>query len=212
MEAMTPTVVFTFFGVSVTSTVVATWFAMGIIILTVVLLSKFKPTILQIYTEFVSDLISSIMNTEDVHKFLPFLGTLMAFIAFANSIGIFPVFSSPTSNLNTTIALSIVVFFAVHSFGIQSKGFFGYLKDLASPIFMLPLEIISQISRTLSLSLRLFGNMLSGDLIVSIILNLVPLLAPLPMMGLSLLIGLLQAYVFTALSAVYISSAVENPG
>jgi F-type H+-transporting ATPase subunit a len=103
----------------------------------------------------------------------------------------------------------LVIFFAIHIYGVMAKGFLKYFKDFASPIFMLPLEIIGQISRTLSLSLRLFGNILSGELIASIVFSLVPLFLPLPLIGLSLLIGVLQAYVFTALASVYISSAIE---
>lgn len=182
---------------------------MAIIISSVVILGKFKPLLLQDLVDFLSNLVSDIMNIESVEPYLPFLGSLAIFLAVANTFGSFPIFSSPTSDLNTPIALSLVVFFAVHVFGMKSQGFFGYLKDLASPIFMLPLEIISQISRTISLAARLFGNMLSGDLIVAVILSLVPLFVPIIMMGLSLLIGLLQAYVFTALASVYIASALE---
>ncbi len=200
---------FTIFGIPISSTVVATWTAMAIIISSVIILGKIKPIMLQDLVEFLSNLISDIMNIDSVEPYLPFLGSLAIFLAVANIFGSFPIFSSPTSDLNTPIALALVVFFAVHIFGVKAQGFFGYLKDLASPIFMLPLEIISQISRTISLAARLFGNILSGDLIVAVILSLVPLFVPVIIMGLSLLIGLLQAYVFTALSSVYIASALE---
>ncbi len=200
---------FTIFGIPVSSTVVATWTAMAIIIFTVVIIGKIKPFLLQNLVEFLSNLISDIMNIDNVEPYLPFLGSLAIFLAVANIFGSFPIFSSLTSDLNTPIALALVVFFAAHIFGMKSWGFFGYLKNLASPIFMLPLEIISQISRTVSLALRLFGNILSGDLIVAVILSLVPLFVPVIMMGLGLLIGLLQAYVFTALSSVYVASALE---
>ena len=209
MDAVTPFTVFTIFGVSVSSTVVATWAAMAIIIGSVIILGKFKPLFLQDLVDFLSNLVSDIMNIESVEPYLPFLGSLAIFLAVANIFGSFPLFSSPTSDLSTPVALALVVFFTVHVFGVRSQGFFGYLKDLASPIFMLPLEIVSQISRTISLAARLFGNILSGDLIVAVIMSLVPLFVPVVMMGLSLLIGLLQAYVFTALASVYIASALE---
>ena len=209
MESVTPFTMFTIFGIPISSTVVATWTAMAIIISSVIILGKIKPIMLQDLVEFLSNLISDIMNIDSVEPYLPFLGSLAIFLAVANIFGSFPIFSSPTSDLNTPIALALVVFFAVHIFGVKAQGFFGYLKDLASPIFMLPLEIISQISRTISLAARLFGNILSGDLIVAVILSLVPLFVPVIIMGLSLLIGLLQAYVFTALSSVYIASALE---
>ncbi len=209
METVTPKTVFSIFGMPVTSTVIATWFAMLLIILIVVIFRKLKPELLDLVVEFLSNLISDAMGIVNVQRYLPLIGTLAILVVFLNLLGFFPIFSSPTSDLNTTIALALVVFFSVHVFGIQSKGPFAYLKDLASPIFLLPLEIIGQVSRTLSLALRLFGNILSGDLIVSIIFSLIPIFAPLPLMGLSLLIGILQAYVFVTLTSVYIASAVK---
>lgn len=209
MKDITPQVIFYLFGLPIKSTVVTTWIAMGIILVAVILMNKFKPSLAEMLVDFLSNLISDIMNLESVTPYLPILGTIAIFLAIANSIGIFPVLSSPTSDINTPLALAIVVFFAIYYFGIRAKGLVAYFKGLASPIFLLPLEIIGQISRTLSLTLRLFGNVLSGDLIVSILLSLIPLFVPLPLMGLSLLIGLLQAYVFTALSCVYVASAIE---
>jgi F-type H+-transporting ATPase subunit a len=127
----------------------------------------------------------------------------------ANVLGVIPGLNAPTRDVNTPLALALVVFFSVHYFGIREKGLVDYLQDLASPIFLLPLEIIGQISRTLSLSLRLFGNMISAELIVAIIFALVPLFVPLPLVGLGIFTGLLQAYIFTALAAVYIASAIR---
>jgi F-type H+-transporting ATPase subunit a len=104
----------------------------------------------------------------------------------------------------------LAVFFSVHYFGIRAQGVLGYLKSLASPIFILPLEIIGQISRTLSLAVRLFGNIISTELIVAVIFMLVPLIVPLPLIGFSMFTGLLQAYIFAALATVYISTALED--
>jgi F-type H+-transporting ATPase subunit a len=209
MDSVTPRVVFTLFGLPVRNTILATWVTMGLIILVVVILDRIKPHLLENFVEFLSNLIGGIMNLEHVEKYLPILGTLIIFIAVANTLGSFPLLTSPTSDINTTIALALVVFFAVHIYGIRANGIFPYAKDMASPIFLLPLEIIGQISRTISLALRLFGNILSGELIVAIVFSLIPVFLPLPLMGLSLLIGILQAYVFTALSSVYISTAIE---
>jgi F-type H+-transporting ATPase subunit a len=139
---------------------------------------------------------------------LPLLGTLFIFIAVANSISVVPILSSPTRGINTPFALALIVFFSVHYFGIKEKGLGGYLKDLASPIFLLPLELIGQFSRTLSLTLRLFGNVLSTELIVAVVFSLLPLIVPLPLIGFSMLTGALQAYIFTVLAAVYIGAAV----
>ncbi len=210
MDSVTPRVVFTLFGLPVRSTVLATWVAMGLIILIVVILDKIKPHLLENFVEFLSNLIGGIMNLENVEKYLPLLGTLIIFIAVTNSLGAIPLLTSPTSDINTTIALALVVFFSVHIYGIRANGIFRYAKDMASPIFLLPLEIIGQISRTISLALRLFGNILSGELIVAIVFSLIPVGVPLILMALSLLIGILQAYVFTALSSVYIETAVQT--
>lgn len=209
MEAVTPSPAIIILGISISSTVVATWFAMALIIAMALIARAFKPTILEMVVEFLNNLISDVMGDRDIQPFVPMIGTMAIFLVVLNTFSVFPVFSSPTSDINTTIALALVVFVAVHIFGIRSKGVWKYFKDMASPIFLLPLEIIGQVSRTLSLALRLFGNILSGDLIVAIILSLIPLLVPLPLMGLGFLIGALQAYVFVALTSVYISSAIE---
>lgn len=209
MNSIAPWTVFYLMGLPIKSTIIATWLTMAVILGAVILINKFKPDINEIIVEFLTNLISGIMNIDDPEPYLPLIGTLAIFIAVSNSIGVLPVIASPTSDINTPLALAIIVFFAVYYYGIRAKGFFRYIKELASPIFLLPLELIGQISRTLSLTLRLFGNVISGDLIASILLSLVPLFVPLPMMGLSLLLGLLQAYVFTALASVYVASAIE---
>ncbi len=209
MDSVTPQIAFTLFGLPVRSTVLATWVAMGLIILVIVILDRTKPYLLENFAEFLSNLIGGIMNLDNVERYLPVLGTLIIFIAVANSLGALPLLTSPSSDINTTIALALIVFFAVHYYGIRANGFFRYTKEMGSPIFLLPLEIIGQVSRTISLALRLFGNVLSGELIVAIVFSLIPVGVPLILMALSLLIGILQAYVFTALSSVYISTAIE---
>jgi F-type H+-transporting ATPase subunit a len=212
VETITPQVIFFLFGIPIKSTIIATWVAMILIVGSIILMNRFKPVLLEMIVDFLTHLISDIMNVSTAETYLPLLGTLAIFIAVANSIGTLPILASPTSDINTPLAMAIVVFFAVYYYGIRSKGFFKYFKDLASPVFLLPLEIVGQISRTLSLTLRLFGNVLSGDLIAAIILSIIPLFVPLPLMGLSFLIGLLQAYVFTALACVYVASAIESTG
>jgi len=145
----------------------------------------------------------------NVSKYLTILGTLAIFLVLANIFSIFPLMVSPTANINTTIALSVVVFFAVHFYGIREKGLWQYLKDFANPVFILPLEIVSQFSRTLSLAIRLFGNILSTDLIVAIVFSLIPFLVPLPLAALGMLTGVLQAYIFLVLASLYVASAIE---
>ena len=210
MEAIAPQVVFTIFGISITNTVTSTWAMMVIIMVLAWLARKYRPGISEIIIESINGIIGSVMTEEaKIIKYLPILGTLAIFLILSNMFSIFPFMVSPTANINTTIALALVVFFAVHVYGIGEKGLWGYIKDFANPIFILPLEIVSQISRTLSLSIRLFGNILSTDLIVAIIFSLIPFFLPLPLAALSMLTGVLQAYIFTVLASLYIASAVE---
>jgi F-type H+-transporting ATPase subunit a len=179
----------------------------GLIVIIVAILRQVRPTVLEMVVTFLYDFVSDIMR-RPADPFLPLLGSLALFIAIGNMIGLVPWLMSPTSDVNTTIALSLVVFFAVHVYGVSVMGFFSYLKSLASPVFLLPLEIVSQISRTISLSIRLFGNVVSAEIIIGILFMLVPLFVPLPLQGFSIFTGLLQAYIFTALASVYIASAL----
>ena len=210
MDAVIPEVVFQIFGLPITETVVSTWVMMVLIIGGVLLIKKFLPSAGEFIIEFINDIVRSVMpEGTQVSKYIAILGSLAIFLLFANVFSIFPLMLSPTANINTTIALSVVVFFAVHIYGILEKGPWGYLKDFASPLFILPLEVVSQFSRTLSLSVRLFGNILSTDLIVAIVFSLVPFILPLPLAALGMLTGVLQAYIFTVLASLYVASAVE---
>jgi len=210
MEAIAPQVVFYLFGLPITDTVISTWVMMVIIITAAYLIRKFQPTAGEMIVEMINNIVKSVMPEDtNVSKYLTILGTLAIFLVLANIFSIFPLMVSPTANLNTTIALAVVVFFAVHFYGIREKGLWQYLKDFANPIFILPLEIISQFSRTLSLAIRLFGNILSTDLIVAIVFSLIPYLVPLPLAALSMLTGVLQAYIFLVLASLYIASAIE---
>jgi F-type H+-transporting ATPase subunit a len=145
--------------------------------------------------------------------FLPFIGTLFLFIAVANLLVIVPGYRAPTGSLSTTAALATAVFFAVPVFGIQRLGLRRYLSQYIQPtVFMLPFHVISELSRTLGLAVRLFGNVMSGDLLVAILLAIVPLFFPVVMQLLGLLIGQIQAYIFAVLTAVFIASAIQNNG
>ena len=209
MTSIFPEVVFTLFGIPIRDTVVSTWIMIAIIAILAFVVDSFQPTLLEMLVDFLTDTLSNVMGTP-AQPYLPLLGSLAIFIAFANIIGIVPGMVSPTKDINTPLALALVVFFSVHYFGIQQKGLVRYLKEFASPIFLLPLEIIGQISRTLSLTLRLFGNVLSGEMIVAILFALLPLFVPLPMVGLGIFTGLLQAYIFTVLASTYIGAGVES--
>jgi F-type H+-transporting ATPase subunit a len=209
MKALFPEVVFTLFGIPIRDTVVSTWIMMAIILVCAIVIGKRQPVLLEMLVDFLTDTFSNVMGI-DAAPFLPLLGSLAIFIAFANIIGIVPGIISPTKDINTPLALAMVVFFSVHYFGISQKGLRLYLKEFASPIFLLPLEIIGQVSRTLSLTLRLFGNIISGEMIVAIIFALVPLFVPLPMAGPGIFTGLLQAYIFTVLASTYIGAGIES--
>jgi len=140
-----------------------------------------------------------------------FSGSLFLFIAACNLSGQLPGVTPPTANLVTTSALAIVIFFAVPVVGIASQGLFGYLRHYFSPNpILFPLHLISELSRTLALAVRLFGNIMSGHLIVALLVALAGLLVPTPLMALDLLIGLLQAYIFTLLSTVYIGAVLRT--
>src|SRR3984957_8308231 len=143
-------------------------------------------------------------------KYISFLGTLFLFVATAALGTLIPGFTPPTGSLSTTAALALCVFVAVPLFGIEEQGLSGYLKTYTKPtIIMLPFNIISEVSRTLALAVRLFGNMMSGVMIVGILLTITPFLFPIMMTMLGLLTGMVQAYIFSILAGVYIAAATQ---
>lgn len=145
---------------------------------------------------------------EKTDRYFPFISTLFLFIMTSNLISVVPGAYPPTASLSTTAALAISVFVAVPIFGISSRGVKNYFKYYVQPTpLMLPFNIIGELSRTLALAVRLFGNIMSGSLIVAILLSLSPLFFPVVMQAFGLLIGVIQAYVFAILALVYIASA-----
>jgi F-type H+-transporting ATPase subunit a len=143
--------------------------------------------------------------------YLPFVGTLYLFIGCSCLVTMIPGYEAPTASLSTTVALAVCVFFAVPLFGIRDQGIGGFLKSYLEPTpLMLPFNIVSELSRTLSLAIRLFGNMMSGAMIVSILVMITPFIFPIVMTLLGLLIGLVQAYIFGILASVYIAAAVRS--
>jgi F-type H+-transporting ATPase subunit a len=144
-------------------------------------------------------------------KYLGFLGTLFLFIATASLCTVVPGYEPPTGSLSTTAALALCVFVAVPVFGILDQGLGGYLKTYLKPtIMMLPFNVISEVSRTLALAVRLFGNMMSGVMIIGILLSITPFIFPIVMTVLGLLTGMVQAYIFSILAAVYIAAATRT--
>jgi len=143
--------------------------------------------------------------------YIGFLGTLFLFIALASVCTVVPGYQPPTSSLSTTAALALCVFVAVPLFGIEDQGMGGYLKSYVEPtVIMLPFNIISELSRTLALAVRLFGNMMSGGMIIAILLTITPFIFPVFMTVLGLLTGMVQAYIFSILAAVYIAAATRT--
>jgi F-type H+-transporting ATPase subunit a len=145
----------------------------------------------------------------DPGPFLPVLGTLFLFIAIANLSTVVPGVKSPTASFETPAALAIVVFFSAHVYGIGERGLRKYLGSYLKPNpLMLPLNILSEITRTFSLMVRLFGNMMSHELVLGILATIAGLLVPIPFMALGILVGLIQAYIFSILATLFVGAAV----
>ena len=150
------------------------------------------------------------VGLKDPKPYLGFLGTLFIFVAAAALAMILPGYEPPTASLSTTVALALSVFVAVPLFGIEADGLRGYLGSYMQPTpLMLPFNIISELSRTLALAVRLFGNMMSGAMIIGILLTITPFVFPIVMTALGLLTGMVQAYIFSILAAVYIAAATR---
>jgi F-type H+-transporting ATPase subunit a len=151
------------------------------------------------------------VGLRDAKKYIGFVGTLFLFVAMASICTVIPGYSPPTGSLSTTAALALCVFVAVPLFGSEDQGIRGYLRSYVQPtVVMLPFNIISELSRTLALAVRLFGNMMSGAMIIAILLTITPFVFPIFMTMLGLLTGMVQAYIFSILAAVYIAAATRT--
>jgi F-type H+-transporting ATPase subunit a len=151
------------------------------------------------------------VSHEDPGRYLPFVGTLFLFIATSNVLVIIPGFAPPTGSLSTTLALALCVLIAVPIYAIARGGVLPFLHKYIQPtVFMLPFNIIGELSRTLALAVRLYGNVMSGTVIVAILISLAPFFFPIVMQLLGLLTGLIQAYIFAVLAMVYIASATRS--
>jgi F-type H+-transporting ATPase subunit a len=151
---------------------------------------------------------------KDARLLLPLIGTLFVFLAVANLSGVLPGTEAPTAKIETPAALALIVFMSVHFYGVRSQGLFGYLASFTKPrLIMLPLNLISEVTRTFALMVRLFGNVMSGEFVIALIVALAGLFVPIPLMALELVLGLIQAYVFTVLATVFIGAAISGaPG
>jgi len=202
--------------IHINATLVFTWLIMGlwVIIAVVGTWSLTSDTRISRWQNLLEVLVGGMMqqirevSQEKPDRYLPFVGTLFLFIVLSNILTIFPWYVPPTASLSTTAALAILVFIAVPAYGIMDQGLAGYLKHYIRPTpFMLVFNILGELSRTLALAVRLFGNIMSGTKIVAILLAVAPLIFPVLLQLLGLLTGLIQAYIFAILSMVYIASA-----
>jgi F-type H+-transporting ATPase subunit a len=151
------------------------------------------------------------VGLQSPRQYVSFVGTLFLFVAVANLFTIVPGYEPPTGSLSTTAALALCVFVAVPIFGVGELGWRNYLKSYLQPTaIMLPFNIISELSRTLALAVRLFGNMMSGTMILGILLAITPFIFPIAMSAIGLLTGMVQAYIFAILATVYIAAATDS--
>jgi len=200
------------------ATILYTWLVMALLVVGSWLGTRKLSTGAQIspWQNLLEVLVASVR--EQIHQisqqepgpYLPFIGTLFIFISFSNLLTVLPGYHPPTYSLSTTAALALCVLAAVPFFGIARQGLRGYLSHYLKPtVLMLPFHILSELTRTLALAVRLFGNVMSGAMIGAILLAVVPLFFPLIMQLLELLIGQVQAFIFAVLATVYIASAAQ---
>lgn len=214
MEEIAPRVVFSIFGIPVTDAVTTTWVVMAIILLLSWALTKSlssKPSKLQVLfetlIEFYENIAVQVMG-EEGKRFVPLVISIGLFILFSNWIEVIPGFSAPTRDLSTTVALAIVAVSSTYIVGIKKKGLRFFKKYIEpNPIF-LPINILEELVRPISLSFRLFGNILGEEIVIAILVMIVPLILPIPMILLGLFTGLIQAFIFSLLTLLYIASAI----
>jgi F-type H+-transporting ATPase subunit a len=201
------------------ATIVTTWGLMGLLTLGAYLVTRhLKSDITTSRWQAALEILVSGMDEQIKEaglsvpeRYLAFIGTLFVFVATANLLTILPGYTPPTSSLSTTAALALCVFVAVPVFGITQRGWRPYLKSYLEPTaIMLPFNLISELSRTLALAVRLFGNMMSGTMIIAILLTITPFFFPIAMTLLGLLTGMVQAYIFSILATVYIAAATGD--
>ena len=210
------TVLWSWGPVHINLTIAFTWLVMAVIVVLAWLATrrlKFHPPLTRwqnVFEAIVTVMRNHIREILGIHisRYLPFIGTLFLFISFSNLLIVVPGYEPPTGSLSTTLALAICVFFAVPIYSISETGVKGYLKHFIEPSpLMLPMHIISEISRTMTLAVRLFGNIMSETIIAAAALAVAPFLVPVVMKGFGLLIGQIQAYIFAVLASIYIASA-----
>jgi F-type H+-transporting ATPase subunit a len=196
------------------------WLVMALLVLFAILATRrmaIYPNRFQNVMEvIISGFYSLLLDTMGEHgkKFFPLIATLGLYILVSNLIGLIPGFESPTANLNTTVSMALCVFFMTHIVGVKLHGL-KYFKQFLGPVWwltplMMPIEIISHLSRPISLSVRLFGNIMGEDIVLAVVLLLVPLLVPMPVLVLMIFTSVIQTLVFMLLAMMYIAGAMEE--
>ena len=209
------TILFHLSLIPITRTIVTTWALMTVLTFACWLATRsFKviadgwQAVIETVVMGIEEQIQAVVG-RDASPFLPLLGTLFIFLVVANLSGILPGVKAPTASIETPAALALTVFLSVHFFGIRFQGLVPYLKGYLKPNpALLPLNILSEVTRSFSLAVRLFGNIMSDDLVLAIILALAGLLVPVAFMAFAILVGLVQAYIFSVLAAVYIGGGI----
>lgn len=220
MDITTDTIIyFQWKWITLNATIVNTWIVMALLTLTSWLITRkisYDPKkiprfqhALEITVRYLREQIRDITE-EDPSPLLPLLGTLFLYISISNFLGIVPYFFPPTGSFSTTGALALCVFFSVPYFGIRKLGIKKYIKQYFQPTPLLfPFKIIGEVTRTFALAIRLFGNIMSGTLVVLVLVSVAPLFIPIFMQLLGLLIGQIQAYIFAVLATIFIASGMR---
>lgn len=216
-ERYLPQVVLQLGPVQITSTVIYTLLTSAVLICLALVIRRGlsgRPTAWQMGLEMLLDELEGTMREmfgRDPRPYTPLVATLALFIGLANLMGLVPGLHAPTGDLSTTAALAIIVFVAVPFYGIRARGIRGYLHHYLEPApFLLPIEIVTELTRTLTLAVRLFGNVMSEALVVGVLLLLAGLLVPVPIMLLGVLTSVIQAYIFTILTILYLGAAIRT--
>ena len=215
IEGIFPKVLFYIGGIPVKDSVLQTWVVIAILVGFAIWaqnrFSTWEPKTWQLAIEYIAEYVDDLMR-DAAGRAIPYvtsyLTTMISFILIANLLGLLPLFQAPTRDINTTLALSLISLGSCYAYGIRERGLKGYLAHYASPIFMLPLNLLGDISRVLSMALRLFGNVVAGEVIGGVMFMLVPVLAPLPLNALGMITGVLQSLVFTMLTLVFVVNAM----
>lgn len=203
--------------VQLTNTVITTWVVMAIIGCFAWLVTRrlqIHPGRLQTLVEAIVSVIEESIHDiapQHVQQIMPFIGTLWVFIVIANLIGLIPGMHSPTRDLSATAAIAFLVFLSVHWYGIRIQGLKNYLLHYLKPsLLLLPFNLISEVTRTIALAVRLFGNMMSLEMVALLILMVAGFLVPVPILMLHIVEALVQAYIFGMLALIYVAGGLQS--